>query len=585
MCVCRLRARLAGVRLAKSLLALAALGVVAGAGPVEAQRQAIRGTVVEMGTARPIGGSFVGLYTADGARVAGGLTRDDGSFLIDVEVAGVYLVRADRIGFESTEASEVDVVAGRITWVDLVAPAQAIVIDGVDVDGGRRCDLRPDKGRATLALWEEARKALEVALWADDRGHFIYELESWVRQYDSDGRRLESERLDRRTHVGRHGFRAVSPDRLIQEGFIHGTPAEGWDYFAPDAEVLMSEAFLGTHCFEVVQRDDRLGLEFGPIPDRDVPDVEGVIWFANNSSRLESLEYEYVNADHAEDDRFGGEVVFEELPGGAWIVRSWEIRMPILALRERRRGQPRLIVQNVQSVGGQVIEVSDVVGIEPTRVSEVGRGAVNGVVVDSTTGLPLADAVVRVAGTNRTVRTGPDGRFRMTSLPADAFALSFDHPRLVELGIPTPSVPVQIEEGIAVEVQLSVPGIRGLVSEACSRVGAEPATSSQASLGGIVLAPGVDPTLLRVRVTWSGYERTGAGLQRVDVGAEVTPDEFGWWGVCRIQGDQPVVVEVLHGREAGAETRLGSMAPGEFRWLVVEAPASEGSDETRSPSS
>lgn len=555
------------------LALLLVVAVPAAPGPVSAQgRQAIRGTVVEEGSERPIGGSFVALYDADDRRVAGGLTRDDGSFLIDVDAAGVYRVRAERIGFESTEASEVNVVPGRITRIDLVAPARAIVIEGVDVDGGRRCDLRPDEGRATLALWEEARKALEVALWADDRGRFIYDLQSWVRRYAPDGRRLESERLDQRTHVGRHGFRAISPETLVGQGFVQGTAAEGWDYFAPDAGVLMSDAFLGSHCFEVVQRDNRLGLEFSPVPDRDVADVEGILWFENGTSRLESLEYEYVNAPQAEDDRFGGEVVFEELPGGAWIVRRWEIRMPVLGVEERPRRQPRLVVQQVQSVGGEVLEVRDAVAVPPVRMPEANTGIVRGTVVDSTTGQPLAEAVVRVAGTNRTVRTADDGSFRMTGLPPDVFSFSFDHPRLRELAIPASPVAAEVQARETVEIQLGVPTVRGLVADACQRVGSEPATPSQASLGGVVLAPGIDPAELRVRVRWTGFERTAGGLQTRVEGADVQPDEFGRWGVCRIPRDEPVTVDVLHGEEAGAETRVGRMPAGGSRWLVVRAP-------------
>ncbi|MEQ9570406.1 MAG: carboxypeptidase-like regulatory domain-containing protein, partial [Longimicrobiales bacterium] len=228
-------------------------------------RQPIRGTVSVEGTRRPVGGAFVSVLDGAGERVAGGLSRDDGTFLVHVPRSGAYRIRAERIGFRSTESVEIRVPEGEIVDVAVVAPAQAVVIEGMDVEGGRRCDLRPESGRATLALWEEARKALDVALWTDDDGRFVYELESWTRRYDRSGRRLLNERVDRRTHVGRHAFRSVSPENLAQHGFVQGSNAEGRFYFAPDAGVMLSDAFLGTHCFEAVRVDGRLGLEFSPV--------------------------------------------------------------------------------------------------------------------------------------------------------------------------------------------------------------------------------------------------------------------------------------------------------------------------------
>ena len=270
---------------------------------------------------------------------------------------GRFRIRAERIGFRSTESVPVEVGEGEVVVLDVVAPAQAVLIEGVDVEGGRRCDLRVESGRATLALWEEARKALDVALWTDDDGRFVYELQSWTRRFDRSGRRLLNERLDRRTHVGRHAFRAVSPEALAEEGFVQGSNADGRFYYAPDAGVLLSDAFLGTHCFEAVRVDGRLGLEFEPVPGRDLTEVRGTLWFAPGTSRLERLEYRYVNVAEAVDERFGGEVVFEELPGGEWIVREWEIRMPILANVVSLSGAPRLVVDAVEAAGGEVLEV------------------------------------------------------------------------------------------------------------------------------------------------------------------------------------------------------------------------------------
>ena len=542
--------------------------------PLAAQgRQAIRGTLAEEGTLQPIGGAFVTLLDGAGERIAGGLSRDDGSFLIDVPTPGSYRLRAERIGFASTESVVVEVAEGRISTIDLVAPARAIVIEGLDVEGGRRCDMRPEQGRETLALWEEAKKALDVALWADDDGRFVYELRSWTRRYGRSGRRLISERVDRRTHVGRHAFRAVSPESLAEDGFVQGNNAEGQFYFAPDAGVLLSEAFLGTHCFEAVRQGDRLGLEFSPLPGRELSEVAGTLWFETGTSRLESLEYRYINVPEAVDDRFGGEVVFEELPGGAWIVRQWEIRMPVLSRAVTLSGAPRLTVSAVESAGGEVVEVREAEELLPLGASGLADGEIRGTVVDSTTGRVLEDAVVFISGTNRSARTDEEGSFHLTGVPGGLYTLLVNHPRLSELGITSPAVSVEVQPRAETRARVALPSIRGLVATSCERVHAEPPDPRMAALGGVVQTGGRAPAELIVRVSWSTVERVGAALQTRQAGADIVPDPMGRWGVCRIPADRTVSVEVLWADLVSPITEVGRMQAGESRWLIVEAPS------------
>lgn len=54
-------------------------------------------------------------------------------------------------------------------------------------------------------------------------------------------------------------------------------------FYAPDAEVLLSDAFLDSHCFSLreatVQGEARLGLTFEPVPGRTIPEVRGVLWW------------------------------------------------------------------------------------------------------------------------------------------------------------------------------------------------------------------------------------------------------------------------------------------------------------------
>src|SRR5256885_9668635 len=66
---------------------------------------------------------------------------------------------------------------------------------------------------------------------------------------------------------------------------------------------------------------------------------------------------------------------------------------------------------------GQILLVTDRSARRAARQS----GSISGTVKDSTTGVPVADAVVSVVGTAFTAKTGADGRFTITGVPAGGY--------------------------------------------------------------------------------------------------------------------------------------------------------------------
>ncbi len=552
------------------------LWTLAVAAPVQAQsRQAIRGTLTEEGTQNPLGGAFVILLTAGGERVGATLTREDGVFLVNVPEPGRYRVRADRIGYASVESIEVEVVPGEITRADLVAPAQAIEIGGIEVEGARRCDLRPEAGRIVLGLWDEARKALDVALWTGEGASLVYDARTWTRRYDRRGRRVISERVDRRTHVGRHAFQAVAPEALAAEGFVQGNDTEGRSFYAPDAAVLLSDPFLATHCFRAVRQGERMGLMFEPVEGRVVAEVQGTLWFAPGTARLESIDFGYLNAPMVDDDRFGGEVVFEELPSGAWIVRRWEIRMPVLARETGPGGSGPLVVTGVEAAGGEVLEVREAEALLPLGEGGPGAGAIRGVAYDSISGGPLAEAMVYASGTQHSTRSGPNGEFLLTGLDPGIYTMALQHPRLEELGIVSPGRAVEVRAGAETQASVALPAPATLVRGACRRVGAEAGDGAVAAVGGSVHLRGDPAAELIVRVTWTRITGSASNLAARSTGVDIVPDAQGRWGVCRVPPEQRVVVEVVRGKARGPAVEVGHLEAGEARWVRVVAPGGE----------
>jgi len=95
-----------------------------------------------------------------------------------------------------------------------------------------------------------------------------------------------------------------------------------------------------------------------------VIDIQGTMWLDAATSELRRLDFEYENLDLDVDTRqLGGTVEFARLPSGAWIVRDWAIRVPIIEQGPARRTAggrrlaPKRILTGIDEGGGQVTAV------------------------------------------------------------------------------------------------------------------------------------------------------------------------------------------------------------------------------------
>ncbi len=325
--------------------------------------QAVRGHLVEEGTETPIDGAFILLLDKNGREVARALSDERGHFSVQAPAPGLYTLRADRIGYQSTHSPLLELGPFATREYRLAAPVVAVQLAGLTVEAERRCLLRPEEGLETARVWEEARKALAAARWTDEQRLFSFRLHRYTRVLDPNTLVIQEERSDSTWRAGGAPFVTPAVDDLVANGFVQRTPA-GQAYYAPDAEVLLSDAFLDTHCFglQSAERETGLiGLTFKPVGGRDVTDVEGVLWLDEASAELRHVEYRYAGlrlSRHMEamQSRFGGRLEFERLPTGAWIIRRWWIRGPI---REPGGGYTS---SAVQEEGGEVVRILARVG-------------------------------------------------------------------------------------------------------------------------------------------------------------------------------------------------------------------------------
>ena len=429
---------------------------------------------MEAGQGNAVGGAMAVLEDRSGRGRAQALTRTGtGLFQLDAPAPGQYRVRADRIGYATTYSEWFRLVAGDTVSLRIEAPLEAVSLKGVVAEADRRCRVRPQEAMAVGRVWEEARKALAAAAWTQSRGTYEYKLLGFVRQLDREGRKVESENRALAQGWAKAPYVSRPTDSLTAHGYARVTGEGSW-FWAPDAEALLADSFLDTHCFRVVAGGDDapglVGLAFKPVSDRSVPDIAGTMWLDPSTARLRRLEYRYERLGvppallPAEP---GGAVRFRELPNGTWIVDAWSIRMFRAGVVEHPlTGRPAATLDGVTVQGGEVLRVHGPGGV----VFDAGPGLrIAGVVRDSV-GVGLAGARVFAPGEGLEATTGPDGGFELTHVGPGEYQVSYSHPYLEELWYAPDPAEVEVEADGDAEpawVEFDAPATSEIMEDVC----------------------------------------------------------------------------------------------------------------------
>jgi hypothetical protein len=432
----------------------------------------------------------------------------------------------------------------------------------------------------------------------DEQQTYRYLTMRYEQDLDRETRRVRRSRETRREADMRTPFRSRPVDELAAEGYVDRSgPSD--IYFAPDANVLLSDAFLDTHCFRVAfggesgETAGLMGLTFEPVSTRGAQvDVAGTLWLDLASSELRFLQYRYVNlAPDVRDDALGGRVAFERMPEGGWIVREWWIRMPRMSRQWDLRGEETITyLSGYREAGGLVLDVQGA-GL---ALGHSLTGAMEGLVQDST-GRPVRGSRVRLVGTEHVAFTDSTGFFRFADLVQGVYDLEVSEAGLERVGYPPTTRTRAVVNGESTLVDVSLPSVRAHLVATC--IGAE-VLSEWLELARDYPGAGIlygwvvdDPTglpvpgaLVRVltptvaftpgRERSDGGHREGVRLGGVEtaetgvivhqgaVGVGVATDERGFFRVCNLPERHPIVVSVVVDGVESDEVRLRVDEPG-----------------------
>ena len=509
-----------------------------GALTAPAHAQSIEGLALDAETEAPLTGVLVSLLEEDGGRVRAVLSDEGGRFRIQVNRFGRYRLRAERIGLATTTSDALMVFSTDPVEQQLRMDARAVRIAGLVVDSRvKQCRLDAERAIQIQRWWQDVRTALDVSSVISGQGLAQFNVERFEREWDEGLERIVRSNGRQETRVSERPFVSADAAFLSNGGFVQGDLFAGQrEYFAPDADVLLSDVFLGDHCFSISEHeDDRwVGLSFEPNRVGNTPDIEGTLWIDTVSAELQSLDFRYASMEGVPDNESGGYVGFEYLPSGAWIVREWYIRMPRLGLRPRTRDN-RFELLGYVDVGGRV-DLLETVSIDHDRLSEV--GTLRGSVYDSIRGQGLADATVAIIGTRLQALTDAHGEFVLTDVPVGSHRVTFAHDDPIAWGLGSPFITVDVEAGSTSNLYLSLPSFRQAARVVCTGSGAEPET---VLLGHLVDAEGVGLQNVRVVLEW--LEIRGEE-DEFDMAHEVRTGADGRFVVCTVPADAPVTVSV-----------------------------------------
>ncbi len=481
--------------------------------PAVASAQVISGVLLQPDSVTPAGGVIVvAIRPANDSTLARTITSGNGRYSL-VLPAGPVRLRALRIGHRPFVVATLTLGATDTRELRTVLPNTPIVLSTITTRGTTACKQTGAAGEAVAAVFEEARKALiSTTLSSRDARPFIR-----VSKY-TEQRSLGNRSQSRRRHEFSEGvslrpFQSLKPDSLARVGYVE-RDAIGETYWAPDADVLLSEPFAAGHCLDLTNGTGDLagwiGLTFRPAArPAGLVDVRGTLWLDRGTSELRRMDYLYEGLSaELQLARPGGALEFTRLADGFWFISAWEIRMPrTLALhvgarvtglavrggevwRVRRSDdlvytngvvEPDSIVAaggtgTTDAVAGDSAGAQADTVVVPSQCEPGAKGAATGMLlgrVRDDRGAPLAAAVVTVewqdshkvtggqlSWQNRRVTTtsARNGRYAVCGVPQRQL-LSV----MAQVGIRrTPKVAVRIgEREERARVDLRVRGVRG----------------------------------------------------------------------------------------------------------------------------
>ena len=393
---------------------------------IRAAAQDLRGTVRDSASRQPIPAALLLLLDANGATLGRNITSERGTYRV-VLSPGMVRLRVVRIGFRPREAV-IPAVTDGVATLDIAMQSLPTMLEPVRVTDQTRCPERSDR-KAAIALWEQARAGLLATIVARTSQHatVVRLLFNRLLARNSDDIAYQRVRIDSSANAATSFNASRTAEEFVANGFMDAHDGDQV-FLAPDAEVLVDDAFARGYCFRLTSPPrerprTQLGLAFNAVGSRrDRIDIDGTLWIDTAQRAIRDIEFRYVGLDRALDRfRSGGHVGFHEAANGIVFVDRWGLRLIAATPMSPPPSSPVVARATVMMTNSQRLYVQEIGGEVARAAWDDGTtwtaplGTVRGRVMrDSTT---AADGVlVTLHETGYSTRTDSTGRFVISRL-------------------------------------------------------------------------------------------------------------------------------------------------------------------------
>ncbi|HEU5219703.1 MAG TPA: carboxypeptidase-like regulatory domain-containing protein, partial [Gemmatimonadales bacterium] len=218
----------------------------------------------------PVAGAIVRLLRGDSV-LAQGLTGETGRVTLRAPSAGRYFLQVSRIGYVPGARTPVDLVSAETRSVDLPVLTPKILLPEIIVEAKAQCGKVTAEGALAATLLYQVRQALTATSLSERRGLTLNSRD--IDRTLSAGGAVLEERPRSPRLTGSRPFVPAPPEVLAEQGYVRAE-ADSVVYSAPDADLLLSDPFVETHCFGVrsgpLHDSLTVGLTFEPVKRRRV---------------------------------------------------------------------------------------------------------------------------------------------------------------------------------------------------------------------------------------------------------------------------------------------------------------------------
>jgi hypothetical protein len=576
----------------RSILALIAF--VGIASPLGAQQ--LRGVVRDSSRAAPLAGAVITALDSAGAPLGRAISDATGRFTLTLP-SGVARLRAVRIGYRPRDANvpvygdTLEIAMSRLPpMLATVRVTDSELCPGVNTSSG------------ALELWEQAKAGLLATVVARDTRPAKVEALTYHRVTTATDERVTEQTTQITSGYSNRPFVAPAEASFFAARGFMQEDASGRLYSAPDADVLLDDAFAVTHCFHVQAADrdhvDQIGLAFSPARGRDrLVDVAGVVWMDRVSPRIRSLDFRYTGLEPAaERVGSGGHIEFRSMETGVAFVERWHLRLATLVvdgkqrvdfapgLSRDRRGRNEFRVAELRESGGSVLTAVWPDG----AVWSDSLAGLTGSVVQRRSSLSIPAAVVALSGTNQRTLTAADGSFELVPVVPGRYTFTVTDTTLAEYAAPRSSrLDAEVVRGRLTTIRAELTPLADVIREVCRDQTVPRGTSMVVGRASVL---GAERPTGQVIARWQATYNNGSPVtaenstgrtlaingaeQRVDI------DEKGRFVVCGVARGRPIHLRYVQGdRFADTTFFVGDSLLYPVDWRVsLPAVKSGGSD-------